>query len=555
MKRLAIWTILLLIAASVGGAAGRSSASSAAAANTYWGDGVQAILPAHAATGADRVVSISSVSCASAGNCSAVGSYRNEAGRPEGLLLTETDGFWGSGVEAVLPPNAAVGDQLVDLNSVSCASAGNCSAVGTYYDSSGAEGLLLTETDGTWATGLEAALPANAVATGRETGLNSVSCTSAGNCTAVGSYSDGSDAEAALVIRETAGTWETGVEAALPANASATGQAAGLRSVSCSSAGNCSAVGSYLDNSGQGPGMLLTETARTWGTGVEASLPANGANTQQFVDLTSISCASAGNCGAVGTYNNDTNSNDGVLLTETAGTWTTGVKAALPPNGAKDDQVDLNAVSCPSAASCAAVGDYVDHSGNIRGLLLTQTAGVWSNGLEAALPANATSAAPNQLNGLNSVSCASPGNCSAVGSYRDKSDTPEGLMVNEISGSWTTGVEAVMRKHAPYVAGYLTSVSCSSAEYCSAVGGFEQSKGALFSSSPTPPCLVPTLKGRPLRVAKHAIEAYDCSVGKIKRATSRSVKRGRVISQRPRAGTRLDRGARINLVVSKGRRR
>jgi hypothetical protein len=541
--------VLLLIVAAVGGATGRSSANSTA--NTYWEDGVQAVLPAHAATGNDQVVTVSSVSCTSAGNCSAVGSYRNEAGRPEGLLLTETLGYWESGLEAVLPPGAAVADQLVDLNSVSCSSAGNCSAVGTYYDSSGAEGLLLTETAGNWAAGIEATLPANAAVANQQVRLNSVSCTSAGNCIAVGSYSDGSDAQA-LLLAQTAGNWENGVEAALPANAAATGQAAGLSSVSCGSAGNCSAVGGYQDNSGNGPGLLLTETAGTWGTGVEASLPPNAATTQQFVDLTSVSCASPGNCGAVGTYNT-TRSDDAVLLTETGGTWTPGVKAALPANGAVDDQVDVNAVSCASATSCGAVGDYVDRAGNIRGLLLTRTADGWSRGREAGLPGNATTTTPNQLGGLWAVSCASAGNCSAVGSYNDKSGRFEGLMVNETAGSWRSGVEAVMERHRPYVAGRLLSVSCSSAQYCTAVGGFEQVKGALFSSSPTPPCLVPTLKRRPVRVAKEAITSHDCSVGKITRATSRSVKLGRVISQRPRAGTRLDRGAKVNLIVSKGR--
>ncbi|HEX6952802.1 MAG TPA: PASTA domain-containing protein, partial [Gaiellaceae bacterium] len=130
-----------------------------------------------------------------------------------------------------------------------------------------------------------------------------------------------------------------------------------------------------------------------------------------------------------------------------------------------------------------------------------------------------------------------------------------GLMVSETAGRWRSGVEAVMLKHRPYVAGRLLSVSCSSARYCTAVGGFEQVKGALFNSSPTPPCLVPTLKGRPVRVAKEAIRAYDCSVGKVTRATSQSVNRGRVISQRPRAGTRLDRGGKVSLVVSNGKAR
>ena len=300
MKRLAIWTVLLLIVASIGGA---SNSSGSAAASTYWEDGVQAVLPAHAATGDDQVVTISSVSCTSAGDCSAVGSYRNAAGRPEGLLLTETNGFWESGLEAVLPAGADVADQLVDLNSVSCSSAGNCSAVGSYYDGTGQEGLLLTETGGTWGPGLEAVLPANATVTERSGAtVYSVSCGSAGNCSAVGAYTDGPGTYAALLLKETAGSWGTGVEATLPANA--TGEAAGLNSVSCSSVGNCSAIGSYLDSSGNGPGLLLTETAGTWGTGVEATLPTNAATTEQFVDMDSVSCASAGNCSAVGTYNN-----------------------------------------------------------------------------------------------------------------------------------------------------------------------------------------------------------------------------------------------------------
>ena len=47
------------------------------------------------------------------------------------------------------------------------------------------QGLLLTETAGSWATGTEAALPADSTNLGAE--LTSVSCASAGNCTAVGS--------------------------------------------------------------------------------------------------------------------------------------------------------------------------------------------------------------------------------------------------------------------------------------------------------------------------------------------------------------------------------
>jgi hypothetical protein len=60
-----------------------------------------------------------------------------------------------------------------------------------------------------------------------------------------------------------------------------------------------------------------------WATGVEASLPAN-ASTNLDVSLDSVSCASAGNCTAVGNYNDSSDSStlqdQGLLVTETSGT-------------------------------------------------------------------------------------------------------------------------------------------------------------------------------------------------------------------------------------------
>src|SRR5206468_1742698 len=144
-------------------------------------------------------------------------------------------------VNAALPANAGLGGSYV--RSVSCSSAGNCSAVGEYADNAGhfREGLLLTKTGGSWSTGVEAALPANASATPGVV-VNSVSCFSAGNCGAVGSYFDDSGHLQGLLLTETAGLWSTGVEADLPANA---GGLVSLSSISCATAGNCSAVGLY----------------------------------------------------------------------------------------------------------------------------------------------------------------------------------------------------------------------------------------------------------------------------------------------------------------------
>src|SRR5438067_1293390 len=159
---------------------------------------------------------------------------------------------WATGAEAILPANAG-SDPHVFPYSLSCPSAGNCSAVGTYADSSGhAQGLLLTETAGTWAAGVDAVLPANA-GSNPDVGLNAVSCASAGNCTAVGSYTDTSGFRRGLVLTETGGTWATGVEASLPGNA-ASNPKVSIGSVSCASAGNCSAVGNYEDSSGHTQG-------------------------------------------------------------------------------------------------------------------------------------------------------------------------------------------------------------------------------------------------------------------------------------------------------------
>jgi beta-lactam-binding protein with PASTA domain len=55
--------------------------------------------------------------------------------------------------------------------------------------------------------------------------------------------------------------------------------------------------------------------------------------------------------------------------------------------------------------------------------------------------------------------------------------------------------------------------------------------------------------------AKRAIARANCRVGKIRRAYSKTVKRGRVISEKPEPGTVLPNRGRVNLVVSRGRRR
>jgi hypothetical protein len=68
-------------------------------------------------------------------------------------------------------------------------------------------------------------------------------------------------------------------------------------------------------------------------------------------------------------------------------------------------------------------------------------------------------------------------------------------------------------------------------------------------------CVVPNVRRKPVAAARRAIRRAGCSTGRIRRSYSAAVRPGRVISQSPRPGARRNAGARVNLVLSKGKKR
>jgi beta-lactam-binding protein with PASTA domain len=81
-----------------------------------------------------------------------------------------------------------------------------------------------------------------------------------------------------------------------------------------------------------------------------------------------------------------------------------------------------------------------------------------------------------------------------------------------------------------------------------------RSVSATFTLNPAPPaCVVPKLKGKTLKAAKRMLTKAHCKPGRITKKFSR-VKKGRVISQKPKPGKHLAAGAKVNLVVSKGKK-
>jgi chitinase len=70
-----------------------------------------------------------------------------------------------------------------------------------------------------------------------------------------------------------------------------------------------------------------------------------------------------------------------------------------------------------------------------------------------------------------------------------------------------------------------------------------------------PPCAVPRVTGKTLRSAKSTIARKHCRTGTVGYAFSNNTQKGRVISQSRRAGQVLAPGTKVNLVVSRGKRR
>ncbi len=251
----------------------------------------------------------------------------------------------------------------------------------------------------------------------------------------------------------------TAAQAPLPANAvSGFLDPVGLNAVSCPSASYCVAVGGYTDTSSGNDGLLLTWSGGTW-TATQAPLPAN-AISPPSVWLNGVSCPSASSCVAVGQYMDTSGDYDGLLLTWSGGTWTA-TQALLPANGRPDSSVI--GVSCPSASSCVAVGSYhTSPYGQVEGLLLTWSGGTWAV-TQAPLPANAANDIPpdavSQSATVTAVSCPSASSCTAVGVYEDTADVPHNVLLTWSGSAWTA-------TQAPFTADNIDGISCPSDSYC-----------------------------------------------------------------------------------------
>jgi hypothetical protein len=401
-----------------------------------------------------------SVSCASAANCTAGGYYADRSGKRQAFVVNERNGSWGRARE-VPGLGRLNGGGDAEVISVSCSSAGNCTAGGSYRPRTRLrptplQAFVVSERNGSW--GRARTVPGLRLFAGSLTAVSSVSCTSAGNCTAGGSYTPRSSPNRVLtqafVVDKRNGVW--GRARVIPGSAKLNvGGVAGVASVSCASTGNCSAGGTYADNSGYSfQAFVVTERHGRWGQALEvpgsAKLSMGGAAT-----LTSVSCATPGNCEAGGYYYTFPISNSSpqqaFVVSQRNGRW--GRAQELPGSGKLNvgQAAGVNSVSCPAAGACSAGGFYgapYNTSGYSppQALVSSEQNGTWNQTLE--VPGLATLSAGGEAQVL-SLSCASAGNCAAGGYYYsgDTLTSRHAFVVDERNGTWGQAEEVPGSDH------------------------------------------------------------------------------------------------------------
>jgi hypothetical protein len=320
-------------------------------------------VPGTAKLNAHGGAEVLSLSCASAGNCAAGGAYQLSSNEQQAFVVDEVGGRWRRAQEVPGPAKLNAGGRA-EVLSLSCASAGYCAAGGFYAAGPGfrehPQAFVVDEVGGRWRSAREVPGTAKLNAFG-DAEVNSLSCASAGNCAAGGFYTDGSGAHA-FVVDEVGGRWRRAREVLGTAKLNAR-RIDSVYALSCASAGNCAAGGVYVDGSHHFQAFVIDEVGGTWGTAQK--IPGTPTPNRGNADVNSLSCASAGNCAAGGVYVDGSRHFQAFVVDEVGGTWGTVQKVPGTAKLNAGGRAGVNSLSCASASFCGAGGLYTDGPGNL----------------------------------------------------------------------------------------------------------------------------------------------------------------------------------------------
>lgn len=369
-------------------------------------------------------------------------------------------------------PAGAASSPFATLSGVDCTSATACEAVGGYLDSAkDTVPMAAASTAAGWGAAAQVALPQNALATRSVAALRAIDCTAPGDCVAVGAYEDSTPAVLPIVASEGSGTWSRATTIELPADAG-DNQLAGLTSVACAAPGDCVAVGSYTNGANQPSVMATEETAGAWAQATDIELPANAGDVERVLGtagLASVACPTTTTCVAVGAYVDSSGALVPMRVTEHDGTWGEAVESALPARTPVVSASGLRGITCASATSCVAVGVVTAASGAPMPAIESETAGTWGRVVELGV-ASATTVLTGGT--LDAISCTTTSVCVATGSLTTSTSTTVAGVAVDVRGEWAPPIEATSIDSSidePTTAA-LGAVDCPAANACVAVG-------------------------------------------------------------------------------------
>ena len=238
--------------------------------NGAWGTATRLTMPAD--TGAQQYADlIRWMDCGAVGFCSAVGRYQDDAGHYQALTINESNGVWSDAQQLPLPADAAAA-HIAHLDEVTCPSVHFCEAIGGYFTDSGQKRpMVVSETDGVWGTPQELTAPPNSSFVGYQ---YSVSCSSPNSCAAGGDYLDNTPDQNrhAWVASETNGTWGPATTVTPPSDVSSIEPFAYISAVSCHQEGECDAIGGYLDHDANYQLMSVSQENGVWSGAAKIAL-------------------------------------------------------------------------------------------------------------------------------------------------------------------------------------------------------------------------------------------------------------------------------------------
>jgi hypothetical protein len=377
----------LLAGAAVAGLAVLSASSPASAQTLTW-----SIAPTPNPSTLGN--SLQDVSCISTIDCTAVGNDNTTRNALHAAGLIES---WNGSSWSVVPSPRR--GSFMSLDGVSCVSATDCTAVGSYLFSQTLSRSLIESWNGTSWTITPGPLR------GQGSALSSVSCLSATNCTAVGYWQIANGHERTLIESWNGTTWSVVPSLSRASNST-------LDGVSCVSATDCTAVGDSFPRVVGGAGYEKT-LVESW-NGTSWSIAPTPNPSTSGDGLYSVSCTSATRCLAVGSsYQPDS---DQQTLAES---WD-GTSWSVVPTADPTSYSNLNGLSCVSATTCTAVG-YSLGSGSISSLIESWDGSSWSVVPSPSGPGGAE---------VSGVSCTSATACTAAGlQYSTESGSPAETLI------------------------------------------------------------------------------------------------------------------------------